>query len=67
MLGDKLTAELAEQWGLIWRCVDDEALESEAKSLAEHLAVQPTRGFALAKKALACGTSREVRSLVPRD
>ncbi|MDR3398224.1 MAG: enoyl-CoA hydratase-related protein, partial [Pandoraea sp.] len=26
MLGDKLSAEQAAQWGLIWRCVDDDAL-----------------------------------------
>jgi 2-(1,2-epoxy-1,2-dihydrophenyl)acetyl-CoA isomerase len=26
LLGDKLPAEKAEQWGLIWRCVPDEAL-----------------------------------------
>ena len=25
MLGDKLPAETAEQWGMIWRCVDGRA------------------------------------------
>src|SRR5690554_5704444 len=46
MLGDKLSAEQAAQWGLIWKVVDDEALESEALSLARHLATQPTQGLA---------------------
>jgi 2-(1,2-epoxy-1,2-dihydrophenyl)acetyl-CoA isomerase len=69
MLGDKLTAEQAEQWGLIWRCVDDEALESEARSLVEHLAAQPTRGFALVKKALqaSAGNSLDAQLDLERD
>ncbi|ASK35361.1 2-(1,2-epoxy-1,2-dihydrophenyl)acetyl-CoA isomerase PaaG [Alloalcanivorax mobilis] len=52
MLADKLSAEQAEQWGLIWRCVDDSALMDTANQLAEHLAVQPTQGLALIKQAL---------------
>lgn len=52
MLGDKLSAEQAAQWGLIWKVVDDEALESEALSLARHLATQPTQGLAYIKQAL---------------
>tara|TARA_A100001391_G_scaffold69_3_gene139 strand:+ start:900 stop:1715 length:816 start_codon:yes stop_codon:yes gene_type:complete len=52
MLGDKLSAEQAEAWGLIWRVVDDEALRDEAAALAAHLATQPTRGLALIKQAL---------------
>lgn len=52
MLGEPLSAEQAEQWGLIWRCVDDAALQDEALSLARHLATQPTRGLALIKRAL---------------
>jgi 2-(1,2-epoxy-1,2-dihydrophenyl)acetyl-CoA isomerase len=30
MLGEKLSAEKAEQWGLIWKCVDDDQLMAEA-------------------------------------
>jgi len=52
MLGDKLSAEKAEAWGLIWRCVDDEDLEVEARALVQHLATQPTRGLALIRRAL---------------
>ncbi|MCW8194761.1 2-(1,2-epoxy-1,2-dihydrophenyl)acetyl-CoA isomerase [Proteobacteria bacterium 005FR1] len=50
LLGDKLPAEKAEQWGMVWQCVDDEALLSEATRLAEHLATQPTRGLAETKR-----------------
>lgn len=51
MLADKLSAEQAEQWGLIWRCVDDAELMNTANQLAAHLATQPTRGLALIKQA----------------
>ncbi len=52
MLGEKLTAEKAEEWGLIWRCVPDEALMDEALAMADHFASAPTKGLAFTKKAL---------------
>jgi 2-(1,2-epoxy-1,2-dihydrophenyl)acetyl-CoA isomerase len=52
LLGDKLPAEKAEEWGLIWRCVPDEALMDEAMAMAEHFAKAPTKGLALTKKAM---------------
>ncbi|MDK1023891.1 MAG: 2-(1,2-epoxy-1,2-dihydrophenyl)acetyl-CoA isomerase PaaG [Gammaproteobacteria bacterium] len=52
MLGDKLSAEQAEEWGLIWKCVDAESLMEEAVKLGKHLVTQPTRGLALTKQAL---------------
>jgi 2-(1,2-epoxy-1,2-dihydrophenyl)acetyl-CoA isomerase len=52
LLGDKLPAEKAEQWGLIWRCVPDEALMDEAMAMAEHFSKAPTRGLAFTKKAM---------------
>lgn len=50
MLGEKLSAEQAADWGLIWRCIDDEQLLPEAKALAANLASGPTRGLALIKQ-----------------
>ena len=52
MLGDKLDAETAERWGLIWRCVDDAVLMSEARKLASHLAAQPTQALDRIKQAM---------------
>ncbi|MFK8021149.1 MAG: 2-(1,2-epoxy-1,2-dihydrophenyl)acetyl-CoA isomerase PaaG [Pseudomonadales bacterium] len=52
LLGEKLSAEKAEQWGMIWQVVDNEELMAEATKLAQHLATQPTRGLATAKKLL---------------
>jgi len=52
MLGEKLTAEQAEEWGLIWKCVDDAQLASTVDGLLVHLAQAPTKGLAAIKRAL---------------
>ena len=52
LLGDKISAEQAESWGMIWRCVDNDQLMEEAMKLARHLATQPTKGLALIKRAM---------------
>lgn len=52
MLGERLPAEKAEAWGLIWRCVPDDALMIEAMAMAEHFAAAPTKGLAYTKKAM---------------
>lgn len=57
LLGDKIKAEQAESWGLIWRCVEDDQLMEEAMQLALHLATQPTKGLSLIKRALHASTS----------
>jgi len=52
LLGDKLSAEQAMNWGMIWQCVDDIALMTETLTMAEYLATQPTKGLAMIKKLL---------------
>ena len=52
MLGEKLAAEQAEEWGLIWKCVDDAQLASTVDGLLVHLAQAPTKGLAAIKRAL---------------
>ncbi len=50
LLGDKLSAEQAQNWGMIWQCVEDEKLMDETMTLALHLATQPTKGLAKIKE-----------------
>jgi 2-(1,2-epoxy-1,2-dihydrophenyl)acetyl-CoA isomerase len=50
LTGEPLTAERAEAWGVIWKCVDDDKLAAEADALATKFASAPTRGLALTKK-----------------
>jgi 2-(1,2-epoxy-1,2-dihydrophenyl)acetyl-CoA isomerase len=52
MLGDRLMAETAADWGLIWKCVDDDKLAGEAQTMARHLATQPTHALGRIKKLL---------------
>jgi 2-(1,2-epoxy-1,2-dihydrophenyl)acetyl-CoA isomerase len=52
MLGEKLTAEQAAAWGLIWECVDDAQLDARVDALAQRLAAMPTRALAAAKQAI---------------
>src|SRR3984893_10312877 len=51
ILAEPVSAEQAEQWGLIWKAVDDEVLMAEAHTLAARLAGQATIGIALTKRA----------------
>jgi 2-(1,2-epoxy-1,2-dihydrophenyl)acetyl-CoA isomerase len=56
MLGDKVSAEQAVSWGLIWKCVDDVDLASTTEGLVAQLAQAPTRGLAAIKRALYAST-----------
>ena len=52
LLGDRLPAEQAAEWGMIWRCVDDDQLMPEARTIAGQLAALPARGLAASKRLL---------------
>jgi len=69
LLAEKLSAEDAERWGLIWKAVDDDKLLDEATGIARKLAAGPTRGYALIKKALYAsgGNSLDAQVGLERD
>ena len=69
LLGDKLSAEQAASWGLIWRCVEDAELTGVVEGLARQLAVAPTRGFARTKQAIyeSWGRTLEQQLDIERD
>jgi len=52
MLGERISAAQAEQWGLIWKCVPDAELASSVQAMAQHFSTAPTKGLALTKQAL---------------
>ncbi len=62
MLGEKLTAERAESWGLIWKCVDDATLEAEVTKLATHFSQAPTKGLARTKQAIYASASNSLET-----
>ena len=62
LLGDKLSAEQAAEWGLIWQCVDDDQLSGVTDKLLAQLAEGPTRGYAAIKKALQASAGNALAS-----
>ena len=58
LLGEKLPAEQAAAWGLIWRCVDDGEFAAAVEALATQLASAPTRGLARTKEAIYAASGR---------
>nr|MDP2192205.1 enoyl-CoA hydratase-related protein [Rhodoferax sp.] len=52
LLGDRLPAEKAAEWGLIWSCVDDASLMDEARKIAGQLAKAPAHMALEARRAL---------------
>jgi 2-(1,2-epoxy-1,2-dihydrophenyl)acetyl-CoA isomerase len=51
LLAEPISAETAEQWGLIWKAVDDDRLMSEAEAMCARFATGPTFGYAQVKRA----------------
>ena len=52
LLGDRLPADKAAEWGLIWASVADDQLLTEAYTLAHRLAKGPTKAFGEIKRVL---------------
>jgi 2-(1,2-epoxy-1,2-dihydrophenyl)acetyl-CoA isomerase len=50
LTGEPLPAEQAADWGMIWKCVDDAALDTEVDGLAQKLASLPPLGLAAIKE-----------------
>jgi 2-(1,2-epoxy-1,2-dihydrophenyl)acetyl-CoA isomerase len=69
LLGEKLPAEQAQEWGLIWKAVDDDELMPFARQMATALAEGPTRGYGLLKKAFnaSWGNSLDAQLDLERD
>ena len=49
LTGEPLPAEQAAEWGLIWKAVEDEALDAEVDAIANKLASLPPLGLAAIK------------------
>ncbi|MDR5772605.1 MULTISPECIES: 2-(1,2-epoxy-1,2-dihydrophenyl)acetyl-CoA isomerase PaaG [unclassified Caballeronia] len=52
LTGEKLGAEKAQAWGIVWRVVEDADLTDAATQLAAQLAQQPMKAIAAIKQAL---------------
>lgn len=60
LLAEPLGAEQAADWGLIWKAVDDDALQAEAMAIALKLAAGPTIGLGLTKQLVQGAATRSL-------
>jgi 2-(1,2-epoxy-1,2-dihydrophenyl)acetyl-CoA isomerase len=69
LTAEPLPADQAEQWGLIWKAVEDEQLDGEVDALATRFASAPTRGLAAIKRMIreSWGHSLEEELELQRD
>jgi 2-(1,2-epoxy-1,2-dihydrophenyl)acetyl-CoA isomerase len=69
MLGERLIAEQAAEWGLIWQCVEDAELYETVEKLLRTLASAPTAGLAATKRAIyaSAGNTLETQLDLERD
>ncbi len=62
-----LTADEAEDWGLVSRVVDDDQIEEAATVLARQLASGPTKAFGIAKRVLYEGAASTLETAMERE
>ncbi len=62
LLGEKIGGDKAADWGLIYKCVEDDALMSEATALAQKLANGPTVAIGLMRQGLAAALESDYAS-----
>jgi 2-(1,2-epoxy-1,2-dihydrophenyl)acetyl-CoA isomerase len=64
MLGEKLAAERAEEWGLIYRAVDGADLAAETRALAQRLASGPTLAYGMIRQGIRYGLEHSLMDTV---
>ncbi|MBX3606009.1 MAG: 2-(1,2-epoxy-1,2-dihydrophenyl)acetyl-CoA isomerase PaaG [Piscinibacter sp.] len=67
LLGDKLPAQEAARLGLVWRVVDDAALDAEVRALAGRLAAMPSRALAETRRAFAAADHLTLAEALSRE
>ena len=60
LTGEPLPAEKAAEWGLIWKAVEDDALDSEVDAVAAKLADLPPLGLAAIKQIIRTSSGRSL-------
>jgi 2-(1,2-epoxy-1,2-dihydrophenyl)acetyl-CoA isomerase len=60
MLGDKISAPLAEQWGMIYKVFAEEDFVFESKKIAAALSQMPTKGLAYTKQVLSLSMTNSI-------
>lgn len=64
MLGEKISGQQAEDWGLVYKCVEDADLMTEARALAQKLANGPTVAYATMKRNIATALDQNLQMVL---
>ncbi|MCB1541800.1 MAG: enoyl-CoA hydratase/isomerase family protein [Rhodoblastus sp.] len=67
LTGEPLSGERAAEWGLVWKCVDDEALMAEAMAAAQRLAAGPPLAMAAIKAQLEAAWTDDLAATLERE
>ncbi|MBO9695214.1 MAG: enoyl-CoA hydratase/isomerase family protein [Sphingopyxis sp.] len=67
MLGERIGAERAAEWGLIHRCVDDGDLAAEAEKLARRLAAGPTVAYGTLRRIVRAAQSQDIATVLDAE
>jgi 2-(1,2-epoxy-1,2-dihydrophenyl)acetyl-CoA isomerase len=67
MLGERIPAERAEAWGMLYKVADDEALAAEARGLAQKLAQGPTQTYALIRQGIRFALDHSLTETLARE
>lgn len=67
MLGERIPAEQALDWGMIYQVVDDEALMATARAMAARLAAGPTVAYGLMRQAITDGLASTLTESLARE
>lgn len=69
MLGEKISARRAAEWGLIWKCIADADFDAEVEALLVQLISAPPLGLARTKQAIytSADSTLEEQLLLERD
>ncbi len=67
LLGEKISGEKAADWGLVYKCVDDVDLMTEAKALATRLANGPTVALGIMRQNLAAALDTDYTTALLRE
>ncbi|MGY0195398.1 enoyl-CoA hydratase-related protein [Leptothrix sp. BB-4] len=67
MLGDKLSAQQAADWGLVWQCVDDAEFAATVAALAQRLAAMPVKALVETRAAIDAGAASDLPTALDHE
>jgi 2-(1,2-epoxy-1,2-dihydrophenyl)acetyl-CoA isomerase len=67
MLGERISAQTALEWGMIYQVVEDDALDAHAGAIAAKLAAGPTRTYALIRQGLRAALEQPLSQVLVQE